>query len=339
MSIHPSALTTLRSNNAKPPKRVIFHNSTGIALTPQKKIDSHNCPFTLNTVIGCHFGCRYCYLQGYPFNRHAEFPEEVKIKLWIAEKLDKELNKYRSLPQHLKRVQVNVATEGYLPIAMAEVKRVHKRDIMAEVLQVFRKHWENGNYWMVHLITKSHMVLKHLDIIKSMKDQVQLELTITTLDENRRRIVEGCAPSVKKRLKVVNEFAKAGVFVRVMCMPLIGTRNDAEAIRSVCFQHGAKAFKHKDVNYWDKDSLLMGETKRDSGRQDDVFEDLLVKGSEPYRKNGKIQKMKVKMPIIIKVGKTKRWKGYKAKDLQARQMNMEVSGYSEINKIDWGYVV
>jgi DNA repair photolyase len=264
---------------------------------------------------------------------------EAKIKLWIAEKLNRELNKYRSLPQHLKRVQVNVATEGYLPLVMNEVKRVHKRDIMAELLQVFRKHWENGNYWMVHLITKSHMVLKHLDIIKSMKDQVQLELTITTLDENRRRIVEGCAPSVKNRLKVISEFAKSGVFVRVMCMPLIGTRIDAEAIRTTCFQHGAKAFKHKDVNYWDKDALLMGKTKRDSCRQDDVFEDLLVKSSEPYRKNGKIQKMRVKMPVIIKVGKSKRWKGYKTKDLDYRVVDMEVSGYSEINSIDWGYVM
>ena len=340
MSIHSSAAAVLPSTNTIPPKTVIFHDSKGKALTPQKEIDGHGCPFTLNTVIGCHFGCRYCYLQGYPFSTHTVFPEEAKIKLWIAESLDKDLNKYRSLPQHLKRVQVNVATEGYLPLVMAEVKRVYKRDIMAEVLQVFRKHWENGNYWMVHLVTKSHMVLKHLDIIKEMKDQVQLELTITTLDENIRRIVEGCAPPVRKRLKVMNEFAKAGVFVRAMCMPLIGTRIDAEAIRSVCFANGAKAFKQKGLNYWDMNALLRGETIRNSGKQDEVFEDLLVKGSEPYRENGKIRKITVKMPVIVKTGKkSKRWKGFKAQDLQDRVMNMEVSGYSEINNIDWGYVI
>ncbi len=319
-------------------KTVIFHDKSGIALTKQTKIDSHNFPFTLNTGIGCHFGCRYCYLQGYPFNRHAKFPVEAKVKLWIADKLDKELGKYKHLPQHLKRVQVNVAAEGYLPLVMSKVKKEKNRDIMAEVLQVFRKHWEKGNHWMVHLITKSHMVLKHLDIISAMKDQVQLELTITTLDENRRRKMEGLAPSVAKRLQVIRRFSSAGVFVRAMCMPLIGDRKDAETIKAACFENGARAFKHKGVNYWDEKALLNGETTKATGRHDDVFEDLLVKSCEPYRVDSEIQKMTVKMPVIVNSGKTKRWKGYKEENLEDREMTMEVSGYSEINDIDWGYV-
>ena len=102
----------------KTKKVVIYHDKPGIALTPQKKIDSHNFPFTLNTIIGCHFGCRYCYLQGSPFRFHTKFPSEAKVKLWMADRLDKELTKYKHLPQHLKRVQVNVATEGYLPLVM-----------------------------------------------------------------------------------------------------------------------------------------------------------------------------------------------------------------------------
>ena len=319
-------------------KVVIFHENQGTALTRQNKIDSHNIPFTMNTVIGCHFGCRYCYVQGFPFGKHAEFPIEAKVKLWIPDKLDKELDKYKHLPQHLKRVQVNVSTEGYLPRVMHKVQKELDRDIMAEVLEVFRKHWENGNQWMVHLITKSHMVLRHLDIISAMRDQVQLEMTITTLDEERRRLLEGLAPSVAKRLKVMENFASAGVFVRTMCMPLIGTREDAEEIRAVCFDHGARAFKHKNVNYWDEDALLKGETKKSSGRSDDVFEDLLVKSSEPYMENGEIQKKAVQMPVIVKTGKQPKWKGYKDEDLQEREMVMEVSGYLEMNDIDWGYV-
>lgn len=221
---------------------------------------------------------------------------------------------------------------------MTKVKKELNRDIMAEVLQVFRKHWESGNHWMVHLITKSHMVLKHLDIISAMEDQIQLEMTITTLDEERRRQIEGWAPSVQKRLKVMREFATAGVFVRAMCMPLIGTRQEAEAIKDACFDHGARAFKHKGVNYWDEGALLNCETKRESGRQDEVFEDLLVNSCEPYRTNGEIQKIVVRMPVIVKSGKSKRWKGYKEADLEDQEMTMEMSGYSETNDIDWGYV-
>ncbi|WP_054033638.1 SPL family radical SAM protein [Desulfatitalea tepidiphila] len=319
-------------------KTVIFHDKPGTALTKQKEIDSHNFPFTLNTGIGCHFGCQYCYVQGYPFNLQAEFPIEAKVKLWIADKLDKELEKYKHLPQHLKRVQVNPATEGYLPLVIAKVEKELKRDIMAEVLQVFRKHWENDNKWMVHLVTKSHMIYKHLDIIRDMTDQVQLEITITTLDENRRRKMEGWAPSVSKRLKVIEKFASGGVFVRAMCMPLIGEREDAEAIRNVCFDNGARAFKHKGVNYWDESALLTGETKRTKGRVDEVFKDLLVKSGEPYLVDGEIQKMVAMMPVIVKSGKSKRWMGYKLANLRNRNMVIVDSGYSDINDIDWGYV-
>jgi hypothetical protein len=183
------------------------------------------------------------------------------------------------------------------------------------------------------------MVQEHLDIISDMRDQVQLEITITTLDESRRKQIECFAPSVKRRLEIMRKFADAGVFVRVMCMPLIGTRKDAEEIRAVCFDHGAKAFKHKGVNYWDEKALLAGETVKDSGRKDEVFDDLLLKSSEPILENGAPKKLIVKMPVIIRSGKNKRWQGYKKEDLREREMLIENSGYADINNINWGYVV
>lgn len=181
------------------------------------------------------------------------------MKTWISERLDLELDKYQNLPQHLKRVQVNVASEGYLPDVMIKTKKELKRDIMAEILDTFKRHWEEGNCWMVHLITKSHMVLKHLNIIENMRNQVQLELTITTLNEERKKILEKYAPSVKRRLDIIRKFSDAGIFVRIMCMPLIGTREEAEELRQICFDTGARAFKHKGVNYFDENALLVGE--------------------------------------------------------------------------------
>jgi hypothetical protein len=34
------------------------------------------------------------------------------------------------------------------------------------------------------------------------------------LDENRKKLLEGLAPSVKRRLDLIKEFSKAGVFVQ-----------------------------------------------------------------------------------------------------------------------------
>ncbi len=238
--------------------KVILHSRVGKALNPQKNIGVNDFPFTLNTVIGCLFNCRYCYLQNAPFKFHTEFGKEIKIKTWISDKLDKELTKYIDLPQHLKRVQVNQASEGYLPQAINKVEKDLNRDLMKEVLDVFRKHWDNGNKWMVHLMTKSHLIINHIDALTNMKDQVQVEVTITTLDENRARILEGTAPSVKKRLDLIRQLSDRGIFVRVMCMPFIGGKDDALQVRDKCFDFGARAFKHKSMNYWDENEILMG---------------------------------------------------------------------------------
>jgi DNA repair photolyase len=309
-------------------KKVIFQEEKrNKALNPQNKIDTHNLPFTMNTGIGCHFGCQYCYIQGRIFSRRVVFGEEVLVKLWIPEVLDKDLRKYRDLPQHLKRVQVNVSTEGYLPAAMIRTENQYDRDIMREVLSVFRKHWEEGNRWMVHLLTKSHMVRRHLPVIQSMRDQLQLEITITTLDEERKRQLEGLAPSVRKRLSLVRDFSEAGVFVRLMCMPLIGTRGDATEIRRVGFEHGAKAFKHKGVNYWDEKALLNGQAIKVKGREDEVYEDLIVRSGEPVLENGQPVRVTVPMP-------TRKWDNWVLESVP-----VENSGYSEMNDIDWGYVI
>jgi len=309
-------------------KKVIIQEKEGsYALKRQEKIDQHNLPFTLNTSMGCLFECQYCYLQKFPFSKHAIFGEEVKIKIWIAEKLDKELEKYRNRPSHLKRVQVNVSSEGYLPQAINYMKKEYDRDIMKEVLTVFRKHWDAGNRWMVHLLTKSHLVGGHLDLIADMKDQVQLELTITTIDEHKARLLETLAPSVKKRLDVIESFAKKEVFVRVMCMPLIGDRAEAERIKQTCFDIGARGFKHKGVNYFDENDLLKGTITSKGSRKDEVFSDIIVKSGEPFLENGKQKTGIFSIP-------DKKWKVYTDCD-----RIYEDNGYADINNYDWGYAI
>ena len=158
---------------------------------------------------------------------------------------------------------------------MAKTKR-DGRDILMETLQVFQNHWNQGNRWMVHLLTKSHMILKHLDILMEMSDQVQVELTITTLDEERKKLLEGYAPTVKKRLDVIERLANSGIFVRVMCMPFIETFEEAAEVRNVVIDRGASGFKHKKLNYFDEQALLAGDLIRVKGRNDTMFEDLLL---------------------------------------------------------------
>ncbi len=56
---------------------------------------------------------------------------------------------------------------------------------------------------------------------------VHVELTMTSLDPCDCRIVEPFAPSVKLRLQTIETLANAGIFVRVMAMPLIVRPNES----------------------------------------------------------------------------------------------------------------
>ena len=306
---------------------IIIQNYGNTALTKQKSVDMSNFPFTLNTNIGCLFGCNYCYLQTYPFNLHTDFGNEVKIKVWIPEKLDKELEKWKDLPQHLKRVQVNSASEGYLPQAIASMRAELGRDLMKEVLEVFRKHWDLGNKWMVHLVTKSHLILNHLALISEMRDQVQVELTITTLVEEKARILEGSASSVKKRLQVIEEFAKNDVFVRVMAMPFIGAEIEAGEMREVLLKLGARGFKHKGMNYWNEDKLLEGKVVRERGKRDLIYYSLHVFSGESV-----IDDLGNEISVVASMP-DKLWKEFTVKPMKVVNW-----GYNEINDIDWKYI-
>jgi len=308
-------------------KTIELQATPGTALSKQKMEKIHAFPFSLNTNIGCLTNCRYCYLQNAPFSWHTDFGNEIRVKTWIAEKLDKELESKKNLPQHLKRVQVNSATEGYSPQGMREVEQQLGRDIMAEVLEVFRKHWLNGNKWMVHLVTKSHLIRRHLPLIVSMKEQVQIELTITSLSESRARDLEGFASSVSKRLDIIRDFSAAGVFVRVMCMPFIGNRADAMVVRDKCISIGASGFKHKGMNYWDEVAMLNGNLVPKGGKHDTIFSDLLVRSGEPvFGINASTSTVSMMMP-------DKKWKNMANCD-----MIIIDSGYSSCNNVNWGYI-
>jgi len=308
-------------------KIIELQKSGGKALLPQKMEKMHAFPFSLNTNIGCLTNCRYCYLQNAPFKWHTDFGNEIKVKTWIAAKLDTELESKKNLPQHLKRVQVNSATEGYSVQGMRETSDQLGRDIMAEVLEVFRKHWLNGNKWMVHLVTKSHLIQRHLPLIASMKDQVQVELTITSLSESRARQLEGYASSVSKRLDIIRDFSDADVFVRVMCMPFIGDRADALVVRDKCIGLGASGFKHKGLNYWNDDEMLKGNLVHQGGKHDTIFSDLLVRSGEPvFGINGSTSTISISMP-------DKKWKNMAKCD-----MVIIDSGYSSCNNVNWGYI-
>ena len=309
---------------------ITFHDQKGTAFNRQKEYQN-GTPFTANPYIGCLVGCRYCYIQGAPFKYHAEFGKEIKVKTWFPERVDAELQKYNDLPQHLKRVQINEASEYYIPAVLAKMDKELHRDIMAEILSAFKKHWDNGNKWMLHIVTKSPYILRHLPILSSMREMVQVEMTLICLDEEKRRSVESNLFTVNSRFEAIKELSRSGVFVRIMAMPFFGSKDDAVALRETAFEYGAKAFKHKSLNYYDWDRLVRDDRSQIGGREDHIFKDLIVKSGEPFIQDGHQGSVRLLMPNT-------QWKNAYVGNLEEQEVPRIKFGYSNLNDVDWGYI-
>ena len=271
--------------------KVVHREHSSKALNPQRTIDQYGFPFTCNPSIGCHFACKYCYspifVKKQLTDRRKDFFEEVILKEEIPALLEKELIRYDILPQHLKRVQINETSDYYLPRIINSLQN-QDEDIMYQILDIFHRNWNNGNKWMLHILTKSPLIKYHLDKLKDMKHMVQVEMSIATLDEKIKRQIEVSSPSIQQRLDTIKLLSDEGIFVRVMAMPFIGNYDDVKKIKDITFQYGASAFKNKGLNYFDWNELktlsysdlIQDKITRVQGRKDVKYEDLNYKSGE-----------------------------------------------------------
>ena len=306
--------------------------------------------FTLNPVWGdgkllCPFKCRYCYTQKYyPENDTAKRKPSGSIffKPELPELLDRELSNYakEGFPQHLKTVQINESFEYYIPEIMDKTM-IDGKDLLYQIFEVFKKHWDAGNKWMLHILTKSPHILKHTDLLSQMRDMVQIEMTIICLDDDKRKLVAPLAPSVPSRLDAIRKLSDAGIFVRVMAMPLFGDKNkedniaEAKELWETTQQHGARAFKHKNLNYATWDEVIRGKALDPNkyNKHDSIYEPLLVKSGNIWRDpegNGRL--------ILVKIP----GKGWEKTDWQTKLDLKHVPvidyGYSEMNDVYWEYI-
>ncbi len=197
--------------------RRVAKRPNGNGYTAQTKINAYNFPFTGNPAAGCFYRCVYCYLRQPFFQRHVttDHGKEVNFVPDFPELTRRFLQKNKHLPQFMKRVQLGVSTELFLPQLVAHT------GIVDALREFQRAATEDDNVWMVHLVTKSPEILKCADLLADMKEQVQVEVSFVTLDQEASKIFEQGTPSVTKRLKIVEELAKRDVFTRVMFMPVL----------------------------------------------------------------------------------------------------------------------
>ncbi|WP_312936612.1 PA0069 family radical SAM protein [Stutzerimonas nitrititolerans] len=207
--VPPTRATEVRSETAK---TVITRNQS-----PDVGFDR-----SVNPYRGCEHGCIYCFARPnhayWDLSPGIDFETRLIAKTNLAERLEQELSKPGYVPQP---IALGVNTDAYQPLEREQ--RLTRQAL--EILLRYRH--------PVHIITKGSLVLRDLDLLVPLAEQrlVSVSVSLTTLDDELKRIMEPRAASPAARLRVLRTLHQAGVPVSVMCAPMIPMINDMELER------------------------------------------------------------------------------------------------------------
>lgn len=229
------------------------------------KVTSPDIPlaWSMNPYQGCEHGCIYCYARNsheyWDFSAGTEFEQNILVKKSAPQLLREAL---RKPTWKAETVMLAGNTDCYQP---AE----RKFQITRELLKVF---WEFR--YPVGIITKNSLVERDIDILQQLASEnlVCVTLSLTTLDEDVKRILEPRTSPVRHVLRTIKTLSEAGIPVNVNMAPIIPAINDHEIFELVKVVSEAGA---SSVNY----TIV-----RLNGHLAQIFEDWITKNM-PDRAN------------------------------------------------------
>lgn len=186
--------------------------------------DSPDIPFdrSINPYRGCEHGCIYCFARPTHSYMGLSAGLDFEAKLFAKPDAPRLLERELSKPGYkVKPIAIGTNTDPYQPIE-------REWRIMRQILEVLDK----ANH-PVAIVTKSALILRDIDILKSMAERglVKVGISVTTLDRKLARTMEPRASTPAKRLEAIKTLSEAGIPVAVMMAPVIPALNDHEIER------------------------------------------------------------------------------------------------------------
>ena len=178
--------------------------------------------YSMNPYQGCEHGCIYCYARNsfeyWGYSAGLDFETKILVKKNAPELLRKFLMhpKWQPTP-----IMLSGNTDCYQP---AEQKFRLTRKLL-EVCNEFNQ--------PVGILTKNAWIIKDKDVLQEMANKKILSamVSITSFDEDIRRVMEPRTTTAKQRLRVIEELSNAGVRMGVMMGPMIPGLNEHEMQR------------------------------------------------------------------------------------------------------------
>ena len=177
--------------------------------------------YNLNLYRGCQHQCIYCDSRSECYQIE-DFNHDVLVKVNAAELLDKEL-------AH-KRIKGAIGfgsmNDPYMPLE-------EDRHLARRALEVIARH-----RFPVHILTKSELVLRDLDLLKEInREQAVVGFTITTTDDELAHKLEPGASLPSRRFAAMRALAAEGIPTGVSMMPILPFIEDNEEnIRAIVTQ-------------------------------------------------------------------------------------------------------
>ncbi|RYH76123.1 PA0069 family radical SAM protein [Flavobacteriaceae bacterium 144Ye] len=177
--------------------------------------------YSMNMYQGCEHGCIYCYARNshefWGYSAGLDFERRILVKK-DAPKLLETLLKKKSWKAH--PIVMSGNTDCYQPAEK-------EFEITKQCLEVFLKYKHP-----VAIITKNALILRDLELLKALaKDNlINVNISITSLSETTRRVLEPRTATIKKRLETVKVLSQNNIPVNVMLAPIIPSINSHEIL-------------------------------------------------------------------------------------------------------------
>jgi len=193
--------------------------------------------YSMNPYQGCEHGCIYCYARNsheyWGLSAGLDFERQILVKKNAPQLLEALLKKKSWVA---KTIVLSGNTDCYQPAEKTFA-------ITRQLLQLFLKYRHP-----VGIITKNALITRDLDVLKELAalDLVSVNISITSLSESTRRILEPRTATIKKRLDTVKVLSDNGIPVNVMLAPIIPGINSHEILplAKAVADHGALSIAH-----------------------------------------------------------------------------------------------
>jgi DNA repair photolyase len=179
----------------------------------------------MNIYRGCTHGCIYCDSRSKCYQMKHDF-EDIEIKTNAPQLLEDALRK-----KHKKcMIGTGAMTDSYMPLEN-KIQYTHR------CLEVIEKYG-----FGVTILTKSNLILRDLDLLKSINQKAKcvVQMTLTTYNEKLCKIIEPGVCTTRERFEVLKIMQENGIPTVVWLCPILPFINDTEdnlhGILSYCIQ-------------------------------------------------------------------------------------------------------